>query len=541
MPSCFLTLEVGSTITKANAFTLEDGGFVHRAQGFAPTSVAAGDVRLGVQEAIADLEAHFGPLPPARETFVNSSAAGGLRMTVHGLTYSMTARAAREAALGAGAIVKLVTAGALSPYDLDDIRAIRPNIVLLAGGVDYGEKTIVLQNAEKLAGLRLSAPVIYAGNIAIRKHIQQIFAGAGMELLLADNVFPEVDVLNVEPLRRVIHEVFNRHIIHGPGMGHIAELTRWGILPTPGAVLRGGVLALAVRPTGGQTDPRLESLAARLNTLLAAPLQFEAFDPITGEFLRWQAPVEQAAGWLRPDLSGAAYSILVDRDALAAYLAEYSAGLGPERKLVDDALPEDLLAFWEYGQALELEVYHNPTRLVVQAGDTYLDIAARVGIPYWRIQNANPGVTLRGGLEITIPSKNDLLPLPVVRDKRIVISISDQHLWAYENGELRSESVISTGMASSPTMAGVFQVQSHIKNAYGENWDLWMPDFMGIYEAVPGFWNGIHGLPLLHNGVRLWGNVLGRPASYGCIILTLAEGEDLYNWAEDGVVVEIRR
>ena len=49
MPSCFLTLEVGSTITKANAFTLEDGGFVHRAQGFAPTSVAAGDVRLGVQ------------------------------------------------------------------------------------------------------------------------------------------------------------------------------------------------------------------------------------------------------------------------------------------------------------------------------------------------------------------------------------------------------------------------------------------------------------------------------------------------------------
>lgn len=243
--SHFLTLEVGSTITKANAFTLEDGGFMHRAQGFAPTSVAAGDVRLGVQEAIADLEAHFGPLPPARETFVNSSAAGGLRMTVHGLTYNMTARAAREAALGAGAIVKLVTAGALSAHDLEDIRAIRPNIILLAGGVDYGEKTVVLQNAGKLAGLRLSVPVIYAGNIAIRKHIQQIFAEAGLELLLADNVFPEVDVLNVEPLRQVIHEVFNRHIIHGPGMGHIAELTRWGILPTPGAVLRGAELFAA--------------------------------------------------------------------------------------------------------------------------------------------------------------------------------------------------------------------------------------------------------------------------------------------------------
>ena len=238
----FLTIEVGSTITKANAFTLSDGGFVHQAQGFAPTSIAAGDVGLGVEQAIADLEAHFGPLPAERETFVNSSAAGGLRMTVHGLTYNMTARAAREAALGAGAIIKQVTAGALGPYDLDETREIQPNIILLAGGVDYGEKATVLQNAERLAALRLPAPVVYAGNIAIRKHIQRIFAEAGVELLLADNVFPDVDVLNVEPLRKVIHEVFNRHIIHAPGMARLGELTHWGILPTPGAVLRGAEL-----------------------------------------------------------------------------------------------------------------------------------------------------------------------------------------------------------------------------------------------------------------------------------------------------------
>ncbi|OQA20355.1 MAG: hypothetical protein BWY63_01530 [Chloroflexi bacterium ADurb.Bin360] len=238
--SYVLTLEVGSTITKANSFALSDVGcFEHIAQGFAPTSIAAGDVGVGVEQAIADLEATFGPLPVERETFVNSSAAGGLRMTVHGLTYNMTARAAREAALGAGAIIKQVTAGALSSYDLDETCEIRPNIILLAGGVDYGEKTIVLQNAEKLAALELAAPVVYAGNIAIRKHIQQLFAAAGIELLLADNVFPDVDVLHVEPLRRVIHEVFNKHIIHAPGMACLGELTHWGILPTPGAVLRG--------------------------------------------------------------------------------------------------------------------------------------------------------------------------------------------------------------------------------------------------------------------------------------------------------------
>ena len=93
-----LTIEVGSTITKVNGFALaEGGGFDHVAQGFAPTSVAQGDVGVGVQQAIGDLESRYGAPIGKPETFVNSSAAGGLRMTVHGLTYSMTARAAREA------------------------------------------------------------------------------------------------------------------------------------------------------------------------------------------------------------------------------------------------------------------------------------------------------------------------------------------------------------------------------------------------------------------------------------------------------------
>ncbi len=238
-----LTIEVGSTITKVNGFNLlPEGGFEHVAQGFAPTSIAQGDVGLGVFQARADLEARYGGPIGKPETFVNSSAAGGLRMTVHGLTYSMTARAAREAALGAGGIVKMVTAGELDAFELDEIRATHPNIILLAGGVDFGEKTTVLRNAEKLASLGLPVPVVYAGNVALRKPIHHLFHEAGIELLLADNVFPDVDVLNIEPLRHLIHEVFNRHIIHAPGMAHFAELTHWGILPTPGAVLRGAEL-----------------------------------------------------------------------------------------------------------------------------------------------------------------------------------------------------------------------------------------------------------------------------------------------------------
>lgn len=238
-----LTLEVGSTITKANGFVrLAGGGFDHVAQGFAATSVAAGDVGIGVDAAVADLRARSGLDPSGAETFVNSSAAGGLRMTVHGLTTSMTARAAREAALGAGGIVTLVTAGELDLYDLEEIREARPNLVLLAGGVDFGEKGTVLRNAERLAKLGLPAPVLYAGNAALRRAVEDLFRREGRELHVAENVFPDVDVLNVEPLRRLVHEAFNRHIVHAPGMQRLAERTRHGILPTPGAVLRGAEL-----------------------------------------------------------------------------------------------------------------------------------------------------------------------------------------------------------------------------------------------------------------------------------------------------------
>jgi len=243
MPLEILTIEVGSTITKANGFRRgPQGTFEHIAQGFAPTSVTAGDVGVGVDEAIAGLRATSGLSIDGAEIHVNSSAAGGLRMTVHGLTRGMTARAAHEAALGAGAIVKLVTAGVLSDSDLDEIRSIQPNIVLLAGGVDFGEKRPILRNAEGLASLKLKAPVLYAGNTAIRRPVREILQAAGVETLVADNVFPEVDVLNIEPVRGLIHEAFNRHIIHAPGMGRLEALTESSILPTPGAVLRGAEL-----------------------------------------------------------------------------------------------------------------------------------------------------------------------------------------------------------------------------------------------------------------------------------------------------------
>ncbi|HNS09072.1 MAG TPA: glutamate mutase L [Candidatus Ozemobacteraceae bacterium] len=239
----FLTLEVGSTITKANGFIKSpDHALMHVAQGFAPTSVLQGNVGIGLLAAIENLEESSGFNTDAAEVFANSSAAGGLRVTVHGLTYNMTARAAKEASLGAGAIIKMVTAGELSEFDLEEIEEINPNMVILAGGVDFGAKEIVLSNAIKLASLDLGVPVVYAGNAALKRAVENIFHKSGTELMIAPNVFPDVDVLNVDPLRKRMQELFSKHIIHAPGMERLESLTDRQIIPTPGAVLKGAEL-----------------------------------------------------------------------------------------------------------------------------------------------------------------------------------------------------------------------------------------------------------------------------------------------------------
>ena len=235
----FLTLEVGSTITKANGFIKDNEGCLrHVAQGFSPTTVNQGNVGIGILAAVEDLEQRSSYGTDTCEVFANSSAAGGLRVTVHGLTYNMTARAAKEASLGAGAIIKKITAGEISEFDLEEIEEICPNMVVLAGGVDFGAKDIILSNAIKLSSLDLGVPVVYAGNSALKRAVENIFHKSGTEFIIVPNVFPDVDQLNVEPLRRRMQELFSKHIIHAPGMERLKALSNHTIIPTPAAVLR---------------------------------------------------------------------------------------------------------------------------------------------------------------------------------------------------------------------------------------------------------------------------------------------------------------
>lgn len=235
-----LVAEIGSTTTVVNAFKdLNTENPVFWAQGQAPTSVLDGDVRIGLQGAIDDLCRKMGiDSLEYDDMLATSSAAGGLKMTVHGLVYDMTAKAAKEAALGAGGIIHYITAGKLRRTDLSKIKEINPNLILIAGGVDYGERDTALDNAEKIRGLGLKTPVVYAGNIENQDEMKLIFdEESGMQLYNVENVYPKIDELNVEPCRKVIQDAFEDHIIHAPGMEHVRDMVSGPIIPTPGAVM----------------------------------------------------------------------------------------------------------------------------------------------------------------------------------------------------------------------------------------------------------------------------------------------------------------
>ena len=235
-----LVAEIGSTPTVVNAFKdIDTEHPVFWAQGQAPTSVLEGDVRSGLQGAIEDLCKKKGiESLEYDEMLATSSAAGGLKMTGHGLVYDMTARAAKEAALGAGGIIHYITAGKLRRTDLAKIKEIHPNLILIAGGVDYGERDTAIDNAEKIRSLGLKVPVIYAGNCENQEEMKLIFdEESGQKLYNVENVYPKIDELNVEPCRKVIQEAFEEHITGAPGMEHVRDMVNGPIIPTPGAVM----------------------------------------------------------------------------------------------------------------------------------------------------------------------------------------------------------------------------------------------------------------------------------------------------------------
>ena len=259
-----LATDCGSTTTKAILIERQDDGSYRLVtRGEAPTTVEAPfeDVTRGVLNAVKEVEELRGrPIldgdrihtPQDGEHGVDlylstSSAGGGLQMMVSGVVKSMTGESAQRAALGAGAIVMDVIASndGRRPHEkIQRIRNLRPDMILLSGGVDGGTVTHVVELAELLSaadpkarlGAQYSLPVVYAGNKDARPVIEERL-GSKVALAVTDNIRPTLEEENLGPARDEIHELFMEHVMqHAPGYPRLLEWTDAPVMPTPGAV-----------------------------------------------------------------------------------------------------------------------------------------------------------------------------------------------------------------------------------------------------------------------------------------------------------------
>ncbi|MAS37899.1 MAG: hypothetical protein CL610_28145 [Anaerolineaceae bacterium] len=305
-----------------------------------------------------------------------------------------------------------------------------------------------------------------------------------------------------------------------------------------------GIIDLPMRvitPTITDSTP----LLAQAHALLARPLLINAYDPIDNERYNWSLPPEEWGRWLTTAGTSSGLTLALDTTALRNFLSSRQQSLsGAQYVDISDATNALQTAIANDSNQAQIRIYHDDLNHTVQPGETLITIAWHYGIPYPWIQQANPGIgdNLSVGQNIIIPSADNFLDFPIVPNKRIVVSISQQRVRVYENDQLKWDWVASTGINSSPTWPGVYQIISHEPNAYASNWNLWMPNFLGVYRPVPGqdFVNGFHGFPTRGGSQLLWTNNLGTRVTYGCILLSSENASQLYNWAEEGVVVEIQ-
>jgi uncharacterized protein (TIGR01319 family) len=257
-----LLIDFGSTYTKLRAVDVERAAIVGAGQG--PSTVGT-DITIGMRAALADLERHIGALPAFTYRLACSSAAGGLRMVTVGLVRELTAEAARRAALGAGARLVGTFAYRLTAADVSRIEALAPDILLLAGGTDGGNRDVVVHNAEALGRSGIACPIVLAGNRGAMDECRERLAGR--TTIVTGNVMPEFNVLDIEPARAAIRGVFIDRIVHAKGIDRAQAMFDRVLMPTPAAVMEGARLLadgcdgrpglgalLVVDPGGATTD-----------------------------------------------------------------------------------------------------------------------------------------------------------------------------------------------------------------------------------------------------------------------------------------------
>src|SRR5690554_2955795 len=191
-----------------------------------------------------------------------------------------------------------------------------------------------------------------------------------------------------------------------------------------------------------------------------------------------------------------------------------------------------------------------PYTVIVEEGDTLLDIGRRHNAGYEEMRMANPGVSLwapHPGTKITIPAQHILPDAP---REGIVINLSEMRLYYYSSPDIVETYPISVGRDGFSTPVGITRTTVKVKDPH------WSPPRSMRAEAAargepppsvvpPGPDNplGRHaillGLPsyLIHGTNRPDG--VGMSVSRGCIRMFPEDIKSLYERVPSGTQVNI--
>lgn len=237
---CVVLVDFGSTYTKAAVIEKEQEKVLYTTKH--PSTVKV-DASIALDQCLFDIENIIGADALSRaEIHASSSAAGGLRMAVVGLTERLSVSAGKNLAYGSGAKIVSVMAGRLGKEEIEELSSRPLEMILFCGGYEKGNTTVLLHNAQMLAEGQFSCPVIYGGNSFVAKEVRHILKSAGKECFLIPNIIPEVGKLETAQGEAMIRDLFMSRITNMKGLSKVKKVVGEEMIPTPKAVLEAGNL-----------------------------------------------------------------------------------------------------------------------------------------------------------------------------------------------------------------------------------------------------------------------------------------------------------
>lgn len=253
MNNCLL-IDFGSTFTKLTAVDLDEERILATAQSETTVKTNIMDgfylAKEKLLHSIGDSHMTFS------EQLACSSAKGGFRMVAIGLSPTLTAEAAKRAALGAGTRILKVYSYGLSKEDVIEINHLSPDIILVCGGTTGGNTQGIIRDVQQLTKLDSNIPVVIAGNEEAYVEIDAILQETDLTYHFTENVMPQVNVLNPDPTREILRDIFMKQIVEAKGMTLAEQEIGKILMPTPTAVLK----AAELLATGTSTQAGIGNL-----------------------------------------------------------------------------------------------------------------------------------------------------------------------------------------------------------------------------------------------------------------------------------------